>query len=116
MTEWTDLDQAYLEEWGHHPGLSDAEATMLTMRRNVTVPAPADRPSVEVLVEGRGWVAGEVRMQWRAPDDAWWAEVQFRSPDHHSTMIDAFPAERVRKDEADHSRGRPAGRLPPGAR
>lgn len=74
-------------------------------RHNVTVHAPADRADVEVLVDGRGWVPGEVRMQWQL-GDAWWCEVTFRSAEHNSSEIDAFPAERVRKDGRDYAAGR----------
>jgi expansin (peptidoglycan-binding protein) len=75
-------------------------------RHNVTVHQPADRPDVEVHIQGRGWVTGEVRMQWQHGDGSWWAEVQYRSTKHNSTEIDAFPADRVRRDDTDHSHGR----------
>lgn len=71
----------------------------MTDRHNVRTYFGLDRADVEVLTEGRGWVAGEVRMQWQDNAGAWWAEVQYRSPEHNSTMIDSFPAERVRPDE-----------------
>lgn len=77
----------------------------MTDRHNITVHQPVDRTDVEVDVEGRGWVAGEVRMQWQEGDD-WWAEVQFRTADGHSSEIDKFPAERVRRDERDYGAGR----------
>jgi hypothetical protein len=48
-----------------------------------------------VFVEGRGWVTGEVRMQWQDEQDAWWCEVTYRSAEHASSEIDAFPADRV---------------------
>src|SRR5688500_13336652 len=69
------------------------------VRRNIRTYRGLDRPDVEVLVDGRGWVAGEVRMQWQDEHDAWWAEVQFRTVDGLSSEIDAFPADHVRKDE-----------------
>ena len=65
------------------------------MRRNVTVHEPADRPDVEVLVDGE-WCVGEVRMQWQEDDGLWWAQVQWRPPGTHTRKLDNFPAERVR--------------------
>jgi hypothetical protein len=50
-------------------------------RHNVRTYYGFDRANVEVLIEGRGWVAGEVRMQWQTGEGAWWAEVQYRSPE-----------------------------------
>lgn len=104
MTEWTDLDQAYLEAWGEHPDLSTGRARLALMRHNVTVHAPADRPDVEVLVDAR-WLVGEVRQQWQE-GEVWLVEVQYRRPGTHSRTIDTFPLERVRNDETDYSVGR----------
>lgn len=76
------------------------------VRRNDTVHQPADRPVVEGLVDGRGWVQGEVRMQWQDETGAWWAEVTYRSAEHNSSEIDSFPADRVRKDDREYGAGR----------
>jgi len=44
---------------------------------------------------------------WTQDDDgAWFAQVQYRPPGSHSRVIGAFPAEDVREDYIDHSRGR----------
>lgn len=82
---------------------------MPEIRRNVSTYFGFARAQVEVLVEGRGWVPGEVRMQWQDETDAWWAEVTFRSAAHNSSEINAFPADRVRKDPTDYTAGRAVG-------
>jgi hypothetical protein len=74
----------------------------VTDRHNVRTYYGFDRTAVEVRVEGRGWVAGEVRMRWQDNDGVWWAEVQYRA-DHHSSRIDAFRADHVRRNDTDHS-------------
>lgn len=79
---------------------------MTDARRNVRTYTGLDRPDVEVLVDGRGWVAGEGRMRWQDEGGCWWLEVTYRSAEHNSSEIDSFPADRVRKDETDYSRGR----------
>jgi hypothetical protein len=49
----------------------------VTDRHNVRTYHRFDRTAVEVFAEGRGWVAGEVRMRWQDNDGIWWAEVQY---------------------------------------
>jgi hypothetical protein len=52
------------------------------------------------------WCPGELRMWTHDDDGAWFAQVQYRPPGGHSRVIGAFPAEDVREDYTDHSRGR----------
>jgi hypothetical protein len=52
------------------------------------------------------WCPGELRMWTQDDDGAWFAQVQYRPPGGHSRVIGAFPAEDVREDYTDHSRGR----------
>jgi hypothetical protein len=41
-------------------------------------------------------------MRWQDNEGVWWAEVQYRA-DHHSSKIDAFRADRVRRNDSDSS-------------
>ena len=59
-----------------------------------TVYSPADRPEVEVLVEG-AWYTSELRMWTQSKDGSWFANVTW-SRAHGENRIDIFPAERVR--------------------
>lgn len=54
---------------------------------------PAERPDVEVLVEGT-WYAGDLRM-WSRVDDLWIAQVRWnRGPGEN--LVGNFPEDRVR--------------------
>ncbi|CUR54588.1 hypothetical protein NOCA2190045 [metagenome] len=59
---------------------------------------PAERPEVEVLVDGR-WHYGQLRM-WTRHDSGWRAQVTW-TRDTAENRIDSFPSERVRKLEPD---------------
>jgi hypothetical protein len=63
-----------------------------------------ERPDVEVDIDG-DWCPGELRM-WTQDDDAWYAQVQCRPPGTFSRQIGPFPADRVREDTLDRSKGR----------
>ena len=69
------------------------------------VPKPGERPDVEVFVDG-DWCPGELRMWTQDDHGAWFAQVQYRPAGSHSRVIGAFPAEDVREDTTDRSRGR----------
>lgn len=56
--------------------------------------APADRPAVEVEVNGR-WLPGELRM-WTRREGGWWAQVSY-SEAAGMTRIETVPASRVRE-------------------
>ena len=66
---------------------------------------PLERPNVEVLIDGT-WCYGQVRMQTQLDDGTWEINVQWFSEAEHTNRIDTFPAERVRPDTVDRSRGR----------
>lgn len=68
------------------------------MRRHVTVYAPADRPDVEVLVDG-DWLPGEARMRWIDDAGIWWYQVQWRPPGTNTRRLDNIPASSVRLDQ-----------------
>ena len=59
-----------------------------------TVYSPADRPEVEVLVEGT-WHYGELRMWTQHRDGSWSANVMWTRA-HGENRLDTFPAENVR--------------------
>ena len=69
------------------------------------VPKPGDRTDVEILVDGT-WCPGELRMWTQHDDGTWSAQAQFQPPGTHSLVIGAFPADQVREDAVDRSRGR----------
>jgi hypothetical protein len=69
------------------------------------VPKPGDRPDVEVLVDDT-WCPGELRMWTQDDEGGWTAQVQYQPPGTHTREIGAFPADHVRKDTVDRSRGR----------
>ncbi len=75
------------------------------MVRQRIISKPADRPDVEVLVDGH-WCPGEVRMQTQHDDGSWVLEVAYRPHGKLSSMIESFPANRVRDDTIDRSHGR----------
>ncbi|MCW2496380.1 hypothetical protein [Jatrophihabitans sp.] len=66
--------------------------------------APADRPAVEVLVEGT-WCYGVLRM-WTPTDAGWVGDVQYFLPGETSGRLDTFSAEQIREDTVDRSHGR----------
>lgn len=55
---------------------------------------PADRPDVEVMVDGN-WHPGELRM-WQPTPDGWAGQVQWRR-EVGMTFLDSFPAARIRE-------------------
>lgn len=57
---------------------------------------PADRPDVEVLVDGQ-WLIGELRMWKPDGEDDWIAQVQWRPVGEHTRRIDDFPPAKVRQ-------------------
>ena len=59
-----------------------------------TVYLPAERPEVEVLVDG-SWYYGELRIWSRGEDAPWLANVTWGRT-HGEHRIDTFPAEDVR--------------------
>jgi hypothetical protein len=65
------------------------------VRTQVHVYEPAERPDVEVLVDGQ-WLAGEARMRW-FEDGAWWWNVQWRPAGTQTRRLDGFREERVRR-------------------
>ncbi len=58
-----------------------------------TVYSPADRPEVEVLVDG-AWFYGELRMWTQHRDGSWWANVMWSSAVAEN-RLDTFNAEDV---------------------
>lgn len=70
------------------------------------VPAPGDRPDVEVLVDGTWW-PGELRA-WERRDDGWWGNVQWRTKPGE-TRIDTLPEHRIRPDTWPADVRRPVG-------
>jgi hypothetical protein len=70
------------------------------MPRQHIVHKPADRPDVEVLVEGT-WCPGEVRMSTQLDDGGWVFSVQWRPPGTDTRRLDTFPKGQVRKDTVD---------------
>lgn len=58
---------------------------------------------VQVEVDGQWW-PGDLRM-WSRREDGWWGQVSWtRAPGE--TLIDHFPAGRIRLDKTDYSRGK----------
>jgi hypothetical protein len=55
---------------------------------------PADRPDVEVLVDGT-WYAGELRAWFPLPDGTWEGNVQY-SLGPAQNYLDQFPQDRIR--------------------
>ena len=55
---------------------------------------PADRPEVEVLVDGT-WHYGELRMWRRSEEGSWLANVRWTRAQGEN-RLDTFPAEKVR--------------------
>lgn len=83
--------------------------------REPRIYAPADRPDVEVLVDG-DWLPGELRMWMPEGEDAWSAQVQWRPPGTNSRRIDTFEAARVRavdEDPTDRGVSAPGGTVTP---
>jgi hypothetical protein len=64
---------------------------------------PAERPDVEVRVDGR-WFAGEVR-SWSQRPSGWWADCSWH-PETGSSRLDTFHEDDVRLDTVDRSYGR----------
>lgn len=64
---------------------------------------PLEAPDVEVEVDGRWW-PGEARMRTTHDDGRLSYQVRFRR--EGQSYLDKFPAERVRLDTVDRSRGR----------
>jgi hypothetical protein len=64
--------------------------------------SPAERPDVEVLVDGQWWPA-ELRMRSQRADGYWYQATWHR--DGH-TFIDHFHQDRVRDDTVDRAAGR----------
>lgn len=62
-----------------------------------------DRPDVEVLVDGTWW-PGQLRMWTRHDDGTWTGNVLFH--DAEGNRADTFPADHIREDTVDRSRGR----------
>jgi hypothetical protein len=58
---------------------------------------PADRPDIEVCVDGEWW-PGELRMWTRLPDGSWTAQATWRR-EVGMTYVDTFSAEQVRPIE-----------------
>lgn len=56
---------------------------------------PAERPNVEVEVNGR-WYEAELRMWQPDADGAWRGQVQWHRA-VGSTLIDTFPSARIRR-------------------
>lgn len=67
--------------------------------------SPADRPMVEVLVEGQ-WRPGDLRMWVQNDDGQWFGQVQWQPAGNTSHTIDTFPADRIRPDVTDYTQGR----------
>lgn len=79
--------------------------SLVQVRREPTVYPPGERPDVQVLVDGV-WCAGELRMWSLDEAAAWWGSVSWRRPGELSSKLDRFPADRIREDPTDYSRGR----------
>lgn len=75
------------------------------MSRETIVYALADRPPVEVVVDGT-WCFGILRMWTPVGDDGWVADVQYYPPGQITSYLDSFPADQVREDTVDRSYGR----------
>lgn len=67
------------------------------MSREPRIYAPAERPDVEVLVDGE-WLVGELRAWFPVGDDEWVAQVQYRPAGTTTRQIDRFAAGDVRPD------------------
>lgn len=70
--------------------------------------AIADRPDVEVLVDGI-WCPGQLRMWAPEGQAGWLADVQYQPPGTHNNALGTFTPEQVRADTVDRSRGRSVG-------
>lgn len=55
---------------------------------------PADRPDVEVLIDGT-WYPGELRAWYPQPDGTWHGDVMW-SAGPAQNRLDTVPAERIR--------------------
>ncbi len=64
------------------------------MKRQAVVYHPAERPDIEVQVDG-AWHPGELRM-WEPVAEGWAGQVQWRR-EVGMTFIDTYPAERIRR-------------------
>ena len=71
-----------------------ADAYGLSMRHQVY--APAERPDVEVLVDGV-WCVGELRMWSHREDGSWVGDVQWRPTNEPTRMLGTFPASEIRR-------------------
>lgn len=67
--------------------------------------APADRPDVEVLVDGE-WRPGELRAWYPVGETDWEGLVDWQPSGSLSRRPDRFPAGQIREDTIDRSRGR----------
>lgn len=89
----------------HEGGRFRASTLRHVEERQARIFAPADRPDVQVLVEG-DWRPGELRAWYPAGETAWEALVDWQPVGSTSRRPDRFPQDRVRSDETDYSRGR----------
>lgn len=90
MIGLVDLDEEYAAIFGTPSAPGD---TIPGMRSVVYL--PADRPDVEVLVDGE-WCEGELRMWLQHPDGSWWGDVQWRR-DPGATYLGSFPTHQLRQ-------------------
>lgn len=81
------------------------DSVTTVVRQRIEYSNGLDRPDVEVLVDGV-WCPGEVRMQTQLDDGTWELNVQWQPVGEQTRRIDTFPAELVRADTVDRSRGR----------
>ncbi len=73
---------------------------MLDNHQDLGIDYGSGPSQVEVYVDGRGWIFGDLRMQWQADDGTWWCEVIHRSVEDDDDEVDVFPADRIRRFSA----------------
>lgn len=68
----------------------------------------ADRldPPLVLVLEDDQWWDGVVQAQEKREDGVWWVHVVYR---RDGNRVGWFPADRVRPDDTDYSRGRAVG-------